>query len=100
VYDISDHLEDLDSQALLDALDGRAEDMARRALDLLVAFFPDAGRWSLTAQARFIANARDRFEAILAVAALGDDVDDELIDDLAAVGADAARSLGSLPELL
>src|SRR4051794_36153985 len=93
-------LDDLDPQALLDALDGRSEDMARRALDLLVAFFPEAGRWSLSAQARFIADARDRFEAILAVAALGDDVDDELIAELGTVGADAARSLTPLPELL
>src|SRR4051794_28692633 len=101
VVDLADmSLDDLDPQTLLDALDGRSEDMARRALDLLVAVFPEAGRWSMSAQARFIAEARMRFEAILAVAALGDDVDDELIDELAGVGADAARSLSSLPEVL
>jgi PAS domain S-box-containing protein len=93
-------LDDLDPQTLLDALDGRSEDMARRALDLLITVFPEAGRWSLRAQARFIEEARQRFEAILAVASLGDEVDDELIDDLAAVGADAAGSMTALPEVL
>src|SRR3954447_15257292 len=89
--DMSDaSLDDLDPQGLLDALDGRSEDMARRALDVLIAVFPEAGRWTLSQQARFISESRDRFEAILAVAALGDDVDEELVMDLAAVGADAA----------
>ncbi|MEY2454652.1 MAG: two-component system, OmpR family, sensor histidine kinase MtrB [Acidimicrobiaceae bacterium] len=93
-------LDDLDPQSLLDALDGRSEDMARRALDLLVTVFPEAGRWSLGQQARFIEEAQARFEAILAVASMGDEVDEELADDLAAVGADAARSMSPLPEVL
>ncbi|MEY2460308.1 MAG: two-component system, OmpR family, sensor histidine kinase MtrB, partial [Acidimicrobiaceae bacterium] len=101
VVDLGDlSLDDIDPQSLLDALDGRSEDMARRALDLLVTVFPEAGRWSLSKQARFIEEARSRFEAILAVAALGDQVDDELIDDLALVGADAAGSLTPLPQVL
>src|SRR5438045_1959065 len=101
LVDVSDaSLDDLDPQGLLDALDGRSEDMARRALDLLVALFPEAGRWSLTQQARFIEDARLRFEAILAVAALGDQADDALVEDLAVVGADAARSLAELPQVL
>lgn len=101
VMDLSDgSLDDLDPQGLLDALDGRSEEMARRALDLLVTVFPEAGRWPLGQQARFIEEARMRFEAILAVASLGDQVDDELIDELAEVGADAARSSTPLPEVL
>jgi PAS domain S-box-containing protein len=101
ILDLADlSLDDLDPQSLLDALDGRSEDMARRALDLLVTVFPEAGRWSLRQQARFIEEARSRFEAILAVASLGDQVDDELMDELALVGADAARSLTPLPEVL
>jgi PAS domain S-box-containing protein len=101
ILDLADlSFDDLDPQSLLDALDGRSEDMARRALDLLVTVFPDAGRWSLGQQARFIEDARSRFEAILAVASLGDQVDEELVDDLALVGADAARSLTPLPEVL
>jgi PAS domain S-box-containing protein len=101
ILDLGDlSLDDLDPQSLLDALDGRSEDMARRALDLLVTVFPAAGQWSLGQQARFIEDARSRFEAILAVASLGDQVDDELIDELAVVGADAAGSLTPLPEVL
>jgi PAS domain S-box-containing protein len=101
VVDLFDaSLDELDPQTLLDALDGRSEDMARRTLDLLVTVFPQAGRWSLGQQARFIEDARARFEAILAVAALGDRTDQELIDDLGAVGADAAQSLTPLPEVL
>lgn len=101
VFDLSDvGLDGLDPQFLLDALEGRSEDMARRALDLFNAVFPDAGRWSLRQQARFIEEARSRFEAILAVASLGDQVDEELIDELAVVGADAARAQTPLPEVL
>ena len=101
VVDLVDaSLDDLDPQGLLDALDGRSEDMARRSLDLLTAVFPEAGNWTLNQQARFIDEARSRFEAILAVAALGENSDAELVEDLAAVGADAARSFTSLPEVL
>ena len=101
VVDLSDvSLDDLDPQSLLDALDGRSEDMARRSLDLLTAVFPEAARWSLNQQARFIEEARNRFEAILAVAAMGQQADAELVEDLAAVGADAAQSFSSLPDVL
>jgi len=101
VLDLADvSLDSLDPQDLLDALDGRSEDMARRALDLLIAVFPEAGRWPLGQQARFIDEARSRFEAILAVASLGDETDAELLEELAAVGGDAARSSSSLPEIL
>jgi len=87
VVDLADvSLDSLDPQDLLDALDGRSEDMARRALDLLIAVFPEAGRWPLGQQARFIDEARSRFEAILAVASLGDDTDAELLEELAANG--------------
>ena len=98
--DLVASLDDLDPQALLDALDGRSEDMARRALDLLVAVFPEAGRWPLSQQARFIADARARFEAIVAVASLGAAVDESLIDELAAVGADTASTGAPLTEVL
>ena len=93
-------LDDLDPQALLDALEGRSEDMARRALDLLVAVFPDAGRWPLSQRARFIEEARARFEAIVAVASLGASVDEVLVEELAAVGAETARSGDPLTEVL
>ena len=61
VVDLSDgSLDDLDPQGLLDALDGRSEDMARRALDLLVAVFPEAGRWPIKARNR---RTPDRIQA-------------------------------------
>ena len=101
VVDLADvSLDDLDPQGLLDALDGRSEDMARRSLDLLSSVFPEAARWPLRQQARFIEEARDRFEALLAVASMGEQSDAELVEDLATVGADAARSFTSLPEVL
>ena len=101
VVDLADvSLDDLDPQSLLDALDGRSEDMARRSLGLLTALFPEAATWSQGQQARFIDEARNRFEAILAVAAAGRDADADLVEDLAAVGAEAAGSFSSLPEVL
>src|SRR5205085_6683661 len=71
-----------------------------RALDLLVAVFPEAGRWPLSQQAHFIADARARFEAIVAVASLGAAVDESLIEELAAVGADTAQTGAPLTEVL
>ncbi|MEY2571437.1 MAG: hypothetical protein QOE63_1787, partial [Acidimicrobiaceae bacterium] len=100
VIDLVASLDDLDPQALLDALEGRSEDMARRALDLLVAVFPEAGRWPLSQQAHFIEDARARFEAIVAVASLGSSVDESLIEELATVGADTAESGTPLTEVL
>ncbi len=98
--DALEAFEDLDPQALLVALDGRSEDMARRALDILVAAVPEASRWSLTQRARFVEGAKARFEAILAVSALGEDVDASLIEELTEVGGSAAWSGSSLPEVL
>jgi len=92
--------DDLDPDALLVALDGRSEEMARRAFDVFVAAFPDAATWSMGEQYRFIAEAKARFEAILAVTALGDGADDALTTDLQEVGAGAAWAGSSLPQLL
>jgi PAS domain S-box-containing protein len=88
----------VDPQALLDALDGKSEDMARRAFDIFQTVFPEATRWSVNEQARFIDQAKRRFEAILAVTAHGEAVD--LAGDLAEVGAAAAWAGSSLPQLL
>lgn len=89
-----------DPQALLDALDGRSEEMARRAFDIFKATFPEAREWPFEEQARFIDQARKRFEAILAVTGQGEDVDEALVADLEAVGAGAAWSGSPLPQLL
>ena len=90
----------VDPQDLLDALDGKSEEMARRALDIFTTVFPEAGSWSLKEQARFIDQAKNRFEAILAVTGQGSEVDEALVDDLQEVGANAAWSGSPLPQLL
>ncbi|HUR17521.1 MAG TPA: ATP-binding protein [Acidimicrobiales bacterium] len=89
-----------DPQALLDALDGRAEEMARRAFEIFSTVFPEAQAWSLRRQARFIEQAKGRFEAILAVTSQGAEVDEALVGDLQDVGAAAAWDGSPLPQLL
>jgi PAS domain S-box-containing protein len=89
-----------DPQVLLDALDGRSEEMARRAFDIFASAFPEAHGWSLREQARFIDQAKNRFEAILAVTSQGSAVDEALVGDLQDVGAAAAWSGSPLPQLL
>lgn len=89
-----------DPQALLDALDGRAEEMARRAFDIFSTVFTEAQGWSLRRQARFIEQAKGRFEAILAVTSQGAEVDEALVGDLQDVGAAAAWDGSPLPQLL
>jgi PAS domain S-box-containing protein len=86
----------VDADDLLDALDGRAADMARRAYDIFVTVFPDDD----LERERFIEQARARFEAILAVASQGAEVDEALTGDLQDVGAAAAWSGSPLPQLL
>src|SRR5947199_4044686 len=89
-----------DPQALLDALDGRSDEMARRAFEIFATVFPEASGWTLTEQARFIDQARGRFEAILAVTGQGAEIDDALVGDLQEVGAAAAWDGSPLPQLL
>lgn len=90
----------VDADDLLEALDGRAGDMARRAYDIFVTVFPDARGWEDRERRRFIDQAKSRFEAILAVASQGAEVDEALTDDLQEVGAAAAWSGSPLPQLL
>jgi signal transduction histidine kinase len=89
-----------DPRALLEALDGKSEEMARRAYDIFASVFPETATWSMTHQARFIEQAKARFEAILAVTGQGAEVDEALVGDLEEVGANAAWADSSLPELL
>src|SRR5436190_8497385 len=89
-----------DPQALLAALDGRSEEMARRALDIFATVFPEASTWGSSERARFIEQARNRFEAILAVTGQGEEVDEALVGDLEEVGATAAATGSPLPQLL
>jgi PAS domain S-box-containing protein len=91
---------DLDPQDLLDALDGRAAEMGRRAFQIFANVFPEAETWNLRQQTAFIEQATGRFEAILAVTSEGPDVDASLFEELRTVGVAAARSGSSLPQLL
>jgi PAS domain S-box-containing protein len=93
-------LESVDPQGLLDALDGRSEEMGRRAFEIFSTVFPESRGWSLSEQARFIDQARARFEAILAVTGQGAEVDEALVGDLQEVGASAAWAGSPLPQLL
>ncbi len=95
-----DDLERVDPQELLDALDGRAEEMAKRVYDIFSTVFPEAATWKISEQARFIEQARSRFEAILAVTGQGAEVDEALVGDLEEVGASAAWARSPLPQLL
>lgn len=92
--------DEADPEALLAALDGRSEEMARRAFDIFSGVFPEAQSWSLRQQARFVDQAKGRFEAILAVTGQGAEVDEALVDDLQEVGAAAAWDGSPLPQLL
>jgi PAS domain S-box-containing protein len=74
--------------------------MARRALEIFQAAFPDTSDWTMREQARFIDQARKRFEAILAVTGQGEEVDEALVGDLQDVGAGAAWAGSPLPQLL
>ncbi len=95
-----EELEQVDPRDLLDALDGRAGEMARRVFDIFSTVFPESRSWDITEQARFIEQARARFEAILAVTGQGAEVDEALVGDLQEVGAQAAWSQSPLPQLL
>ena len=92
--------EGTDPQALLDALDGKSEEMARRAFDIFATVFPESSTWTISEQARFIEQAKARFEAILAVTGQGAEVDEALVGDLQDVGASAAWAGSPLPQLL
>src|SRR5437764_12484768 len=92
--------DNVDPQDLLDALDGKSEEMARRAFDIFATVFPEATGWSISEQAKFIDQAKGRFEASLAVTGQGAEVDEALVGDLQDVGAGAAWAGSPLPQLL
>jgi hypothetical protein len=86
--------------ALLDLLGARSGEMAHRAFDIFSAAVPDARTWSLSQRARFVEQAKGRFEAILAVTGHGSAVDRALEGDLEKVGAAAAADEAPLSQLL
>jgi len=92
--------DDADPTELLEALEGRSAEMARRALDIFRTVMPEASIWTTEEQHRFIDQSAARFEAILAVTRAGNEVDESLVEDLRDVGASAAWAGSPLPELL
>ena len=96
------HLEadDPDPQALLADLDARSDEMANRAFEIFAAVVSEARQWTAEERGRFVAQAKSRFEAILAVTGQGAQVDQALVNDLEEVGAAAAWSGSPLPQLL
>jgi PAS domain S-box-containing protein len=89
-----------DPTDLLEALEGRSGEMARRALEIFRQAMPEASIWTAEEQERFVEQSTARFEAILAVTRAGDQVDESLVDDLRDVGASAAWAGSPLPQLL
>jgi PAS domain S-box-containing protein len=92
--------DDGDAAELLEALEGRSAEMARRSLELFRDVMPEATIWTAEEERHFVDQSTARFEAILAVTRAGDDVDAALIDDLREVGASAAWAGSPLPQLL
>jgi PAS domain S-box-containing protein/excisionase family DNA binding protein len=93
-------VEAADPQALLEALDASAEEMARRSYEIFAGVFPEAAEWTDEEVERFVQQSRGRFEAILAVTGQGVEVDEALVGDLQEVGASAAWDGSPLPQLL
>ena len=90
----------LEPQELVALLDQRAEHMASRLLKMYSTVFPQAAGWSADRQHRFVQITKRRFEAILAIATLGDPIDPSLRDDLERIGASAAKAGVKLPQIL
>ena len=91
---------DLQPEELVGLLEERAEHMAIRLYKMYATVFPQAGRWPPERQARFVQRTKSRFQAILAIAALGNSFEPELIEDLSRIGASAAQASVKLPQIL
>ena len=91
---------DMEPEELVDLLDERAEHMAARLLKMYELVFPQAASWPAERQARFVLRTKERFEAILSIAALGNEFDPGLIRDLEEIGAAAAKGKVKLPQIL
>lgn len=90
----------VDADSILAALDDRVDDLAGQAFEVFVRQIPEARQWDATRRDKFVAQARGRFGAVLAVLDQGAEVDEALQHDLEAVGANAAVAGSSLPHLL
>ena len=92
-------LDDVDTEALLGAIHARSDEMARRSIDIFRSAFPAlASRWDEGDAERFVDQSRQRFEAILAITGQG--ADGDIAVEMESVGASAAWTGASLPQLL
>jgi hypothetical protein len=98
--DDQDAGQDLEPDELVVLLDQRAEQMAMRLLKMYATVFPGAASWGPARQSQFVLQSKSRFEAMLAIAALGEGVDDTLYADLRGIGSAAARRGVKLPQIL
>ncbi|MBW8824929.1 MAG: hypothetical protein JF603_01060 [Acidobacteria bacterium] len=89
----------IEIDSLVEAIDARAEEMARRGVGMFRSAFPDVTRWWTSAEeARFVEQSRERLQAILAITGRSDTGDVGV--ELEEVGADAAWTGSSLTQLL
>jgi PAS domain-containing protein len=89
-----------DVESLISALDERLDELAARACDVFSRIVPETQKWSDAQRQTFLDQARGRFGAILAVMEHGVEVDEAIRLDLQEVGANAASTGASLPQLL
>ena len=91
---------DLETEELVGLLDERAEHMATRLLKMYATVFPQAESWPPAMQKKFVQRTKDRFEAMLSIAALGDRLEPQFLAELHEIGASAARAAVGLPQIL
>jgi PAS domain S-box-containing protein len=89
-----------DIEGLIETLEDRIEDLAKRACDIFCRIVPETQKWSDAQRRTFLDQARGRFSAVLAIMEHGVDVDEAIRADLQEVGANAAHGGASLPQLL
>ncbi|MBA2281156.1 MAG: PAS domain S-box protein, partial [Acidimicrobiia bacterium] len=89
-----------DASELVAALEGRAVEIGNRALALLATLLPEAAGYDDAQRARFLTEAVDRIEAIIALCARGPQGGEPIELDLAEIGADAAHAGVALPGVL
>jgi PAS domain S-box-containing protein len=94
------NLRSADIEGLIGALDDRVDDLAKRACDIFCKIVPETQKWTPAQRNTFLEQARGRFSAVLAIMEHGVDVDEAIRMDLQEVGANAAHTGSSLPQLL
>jgi PAS domain S-box-containing protein len=89
-----------DVESLISALDERVEELANRAREVFSRIVPETQQWTDAQRQTFVDQAKGRLSAVLAIMEHGIDVDEAIRHDLQMVGANAAFTGASLPQLL